>query len=128
MNSVTWTGPARGPLLPAKSSCTINWSIGTAAEQFLSKNTDEIRNVATQTLEGHLRAILGTMTVEEIYQNRDAFAAKVQEDAAKSGKAEARSDLSALVGEGGSRPEAAAAVRTFATVAVRIPMKPARAE
>ena len=57
-------------------------SIGTAAEQFLSKSTDEIKNVAMQTLEGHLRAILGTMTVEEIYQNRDAFASKVQEVAA----------------------------------------------
>src|SRR4051812_42458558 len=57
-------------------------SINTAAEQFLSKGTDDIRNIATQTLEGHLRAILGTMTVEEIYQNRDAFASKVQEVAA----------------------------------------------
>lgn len=57
-------------------------SIGTAAEQFLSKGADEIRNIATQTLEGHLRAILGTLTVEEIYQNRDAFASKVQEVAA----------------------------------------------
>jgi flotillin len=54
-------------------------SIATAAEQFLGKSQDEIRNIATQTLEGHLRAILGTMTVEEIYQNRDAFAQKVQE-------------------------------------------------
>jgi flotillin len=57
-------------------------SVATAAEQFLSKSTDEIKNVATQTLEGHLRAILGTMTVEDIYQNRDAFASKVQEVAA----------------------------------------------
>src|SRR6516164_8299831 len=57
-------------------------SIGTASEQFLSKGTDEIKNIATQTLEGHLRAILGTMTVEDIYQNRDAFASKVQEVAA----------------------------------------------
>ncbi len=57
-------------------------SIATAAEQFLSKATDEIKNIATQTLEGHLRAILGTMTVEEIYQNRDAFASRVQEVAA----------------------------------------------
>jgi flotillin len=57
-------------------------SIATAAEQFLSKTTDEIKSVAMQTLEGHLRAILGTMTVEEIYQNRDAFASKVQEVAA----------------------------------------------
>ena len=57
-------------------------SIATASEQFLSKSTDEIKNVATQTMEGHLRAILGTMTVEDIYQNRDAFASKVQEVAA----------------------------------------------
>ena len=57
-------------------------SVATAAEQFLSKSVDEIKNIATQTLEGHLRAILGTMTVEDIYQNRDAFASKVQEVAA----------------------------------------------
>jgi flotillin len=57
-------------------------SIATAAEQVLSKTIDEIKSVATQTLEGHLRAILGTMTVEDIYQNRDAFASKVQEVAA----------------------------------------------
>lgn len=57
-------------------------SIATAAEQFLSKSMDEIRNVALQTLEGHLRAILGTMTVEEIYKDRDAFAQRVQEVAA----------------------------------------------
>ena len=57
-------------------------SIRTAAEQFLSKGVDDIKNIAMQTLEGHLRAILGTMTVEEIYQNRDAFAQKVQEVAA----------------------------------------------
>jgi flotillin len=57
-------------------------SIATAAEQFLSKAVDDIKNIAMQTLEGHLRAILGTMTVEEIYQNRDAFAQKVQEVAA----------------------------------------------
>src|ERR1041385_2526021 len=57
-------------------------SIATAAEQFLSKDTNAIMNIAMQTMEGHLRAILGTMTVEDIYQNRDAFASKVQEVAA----------------------------------------------
>ena len=57
-------------------------SIATSAEQFLGKSTQEIQQIATQTLEGHLRAILGTMTVEDIYQNRDAFASKVQEVAA----------------------------------------------
>ena len=57
-------------------------SVATAAEQFLSKKTDDIKSIAMQTLEGHLRAILGTMTVEDIYRNRDAFAGKVQEVAA----------------------------------------------
>jgi len=54
-------------------------SIVTAAEQFLSKPVAEIQNVALQTLEGHLRAIVGTMTVEEIYKDRDKFAQRVQE-------------------------------------------------
>ena len=54
-------------------------SIITASEQFLSKSTREIQNVALQTLEGHLRAILGTLTVEEIYRDRDKFAQQVQE-------------------------------------------------
>jgi flotillin len=57
-------------------------SIRTAAEQFLSKSTTDIMNVALQTLEGHLRAILGTMTVEEIFKNRETFAGRVQEVAA----------------------------------------------
>src|SRR5512140_290843 len=54
-------------------------SIATAAEQFLSKTTDEIKQVALQTLEGHLRGIVGTLTVEEIYKDRDRFAQRVQE-------------------------------------------------
>lgn len=57
-------------------------SIATAVEQFLSKNVVEIASVAQQTLEGHLRAILGTLTVEDVYKNRDAFAQKVQDVAA----------------------------------------------
>src|SRR5262249_12734231 len=57
-------------------------SIATAAEQFLSMKQEQIMNIATQTLEGHLRAIVGTMTVEDIYKNRDAFAQSVQEVAA----------------------------------------------
>ncbi len=54
-------------------------SIATASEQFLSMGVEQIKHIALQTVEGHLRAILGTLTVEEIYSNRDAFAAKVQE-------------------------------------------------
>ena len=57
-------------------------AIATAAEQFLSHKEEEIKRIATQTLEGHLRSIVGNLTVEEINQNRDAFAQKVQELAA----------------------------------------------
>lgn len=57
-------------------------AIATAAEQFLSLREEEVKRIATQTLEGHLRSIVGNLTVEEINQNRDAFAQKVQELAA----------------------------------------------
>lgn len=51
--------------------------IATAAEQFLGRSADDIKNVALQTIEGHLRAILGTMEVEDIYKDREQFASKV---------------------------------------------------
>src|SRR5262245_42124336 len=54
-------------------------SIRTAAEQFLGKSVEEIKQVALQTVEGHLRAIIGTLSIEEIYRNRDQFASSVQE-------------------------------------------------
>jgi flotillin len=54
-------------------------SIRTAAEQFLGKSPEQIKEIALQTVEGHLRAIVGTMTVEDIYKNRDQFASSVQE-------------------------------------------------
>lgn len=54
-------------------------SIRTAAEQFLNKTKDEIKNIAYQTVAGHLRAILGTMTVEEVYAAHETFAQKVAE-------------------------------------------------
>jgi flotillin len=56
-----------------------NVSIRTAAERFLSKTRAEIINVAHETLAGHLRGIIGTLTVEEIYRERDKFAQSVQE-------------------------------------------------
>ncbi|XP_056643022.1 flotillin-2 isoform X1 [Diorhabda carinulata] len=54
----------------------------TASEQFLGKSVREIKMTILQTLEGHLRAILGTLTVEEVYRDRDQFAALVREVAA----------------------------------------------
>merc|ERR1712117_146117 len=43
---------------------------------------DEITETILQTLEGHLRAILGTLTVEEVYKDRDMGANLVREIAA----------------------------------------------
>ncbi len=54
-------------------------SIATAAEQFLTKTLEEIKSIAYQTVSGHLRAILGTMTVEEVMAEHEAFAQRVQE-------------------------------------------------
>jgi flotillin len=56
--------------------------VATAAEQFLSKNTEELEAEAREVLEGHLLAIMGAMTVEEVYRNRDKFAQHVQDVAA----------------------------------------------
>lgn len=54
-------------------------SIATAAEQFLDKTDQEIKGIAHETLVGHLRAILGTLEVEELIRNFDQFAMRVQE-------------------------------------------------
>ena len=50
-----------------------------ACEQFLGKTEEQIMNVARETLEGHQRAIMASMTVEEIYKNRKKFSKKVFE-------------------------------------------------
>ncbi|GGP09637.1 flotillin family protein [Oceanobacillus neutriphilus] len=52
--------------------------IATAAEQFLGKSKQDREMEAKEVLEGHLRSILGSMTVEEIYKNRDKFSQEVQ--------------------------------------------------
>merc|ERR1712073_30212 len=51
----------------------------TASEQFLGKKKERITDTILQTLEGHLRAILGTLTVEEVYKDRDQFANLVRD-------------------------------------------------
>ncbi|HAM79668.1 SPFH domain-containing protein [Ornithinibacillus bavariensis] len=67
---------------------TVN-EIATAAEQFLGKTKEDRESEAKEVLEGHLRSILGSMTVEEIYKNRDKFSQEVQrvasQDLAKMG-------------------------------------------
>ena len=53
------------------------YMIRRAAEQFLSTGGEGIKDVSLSVLEGYVRAILGSMTVEEIYQHRDQFSEKV---------------------------------------------------
>ncbi|XP_014221338.1 flotillin-1 isoform X1 [Trichogramma pretiosum] len=53
--------------------------LSTACEQFLGKSEEEIHNIALVTLEGHQRAIMGSMTVEEIYKDRKKFSKEVFE-------------------------------------------------
>ncbi|TRY87324.1 hypothetical protein DNTS_034019 [Danionella cerebrum] len=74
--AITVTGVAQVKVMTDKEL------LGYACEQFLGKTVAEIKSVILQTLEGHLRSILGTLTVEQIYQDRDQFAKLVREVAA----------------------------------------------
>lgn len=57
-------------------------SLRAAAERFLGMPQEEFHKLVFQTLEGHLRAILGTLTVEEINNDRQSFAQKLTSEAA----------------------------------------------
>jgi flotillin len=54
-------------------------AIRLAAEQFLNQGKEGIRDVAMTVLEGHVREVIGTMTVEEIFRGRQVFSARVNE-------------------------------------------------
>lgn len=56
-----------------------NEMLRAACEQFLGKRDGEIMHIARETLEGHQRAIMGTMSVEEIYKDRKKFSKHVFE-------------------------------------------------
>ena len=49
-------------------------SIATAAEQLLHYDTNQIKSLAKDVLEGNMREIIGQMTIAELVQNRDKFA------------------------------------------------------
>lgn len=57
-------------------------SLQASAERFLGMTHDEVQKVIFQTLEGHLRSILGTLTVEEVNSDRQSFAQKLTSEAA----------------------------------------------
>src|SRR6478735_643393 len=55
--------------------------IGNAIERFLGKPRTEIARVVKETLEGHLRGVLATMTPEELNQDRLKFARQLENSA-----------------------------------------------
>lgn len=73
---VTVSGTAQVKIMKAEEL------IQSASEQFLGKSKKDVEMAILHTLEGHLRAILGTLTVEEVVKDRDQFAALVREVAA----------------------------------------------
>src|SRR6266536_1260125 len=52
-------------------------SVKTAAEQFLSKRQDERENLIRLVMEGHLRGIVGQLTVEELVKDPENVGAKM---------------------------------------------------
>lgn len=57
-------------------------SLRAAAERFLSRSENEIRDIIFQCLAGHLRGIMGKLTVEEANADRLKFAQQIAEEAA----------------------------------------------
>ena len=53
-------------------------TLHTAASQLLHKKDVEINEIALKTLEGHVRGICATLTIEQINSERDAVATQVQ--------------------------------------------------
>lgn len=55
--------------------------VGNAIERFLGKSTSDIARVSKETLEGHLRGVLATMTPEEVNEDRLKFAERLSDEA-----------------------------------------------
>ena len=56
-------------------------SLALAAVNFLNKTGRDIGMIAREVLEGNIREIIGTMTLEEMVSDRQLFAEKVKENA-----------------------------------------------
>jgi flotillin len=55
--------------------------IGNAIERFQGRDPDEIRRVAKESLEGHLRGVLARLTPEQVNEDRLLFAREMVEEA-----------------------------------------------
>ncbi|MCW5943937.1 MAG: hypothetical protein KIS66_17035 [Fimbriimonadaceae bacterium] len=56
--------------------------VGNAIERFLGRDQNEIRRVAKETLEGHLRGVLARLTPEEVNHDRLRFAEELSTESA----------------------------------------------
>lgn len=54
--------------------------VGNAIERFLGQNPNEIKRVAKETLEGHLRGVLARLTPEEVNEDRLKFAEELSRE------------------------------------------------
>jgi flotillin len=52
--------------------------IARAAEQFLSRGREDIVRTAMQTVEGHMRSAVGSLSIEDIYRERQRLVAAVR--------------------------------------------------
>jgi hypothetical protein len=52
--------------------------LNTAAEHLLHKTDAAINEIAMKTLEGHVRGVCATLTIEEINSDRDTISARIQ--------------------------------------------------
>ncbi|RPH55415.1 hypothetical protein EHM82_05360 [bacterium] len=52
-----------------------------AAEGFLGVPPEQVRSTIQETVAGHLRGIIGTLTLEELYRDQKRFQEKVREEA-----------------------------------------------
>lgn len=56
-------------------------SIRNAAESFLGMAVEDVRATIQETVAGHLRGIIGTLTVETLYRDQKSFQEKVRSEA-----------------------------------------------
>jgi len=57
--------------------------VGNAIERFLERDRSEISRVAKETLEGNLRGVVGTLTPEQLNEDRLQFAESIAEDVSR---------------------------------------------
>src|SRR5437016_4248341 len=52
-------------------------TLNTAAENLLGKTEQQVDEIALKTLEGHVRGVCATLTIEQVNSDRDAIASKI---------------------------------------------------